>query len=95
MSTRSAAQPASVGYTRDAPKYVEVLSSARDFVDVSCTNPTHRVTTSQEDFSELERVDKFVYLGHRLDTTGGFDHAVNQSSVSMENFQTPGRYSCR
>ena len=35
------------------------------------------MTTAEEDFGELGRVDKFVYLGHFLDASGGFEEAVN------------------
>ena len=53
------------------------MSSARNFGCGSCTKSTQPVTTAEEDFGELERVDKFVYLGHCLDASSGFEEAVN------------------
>ena len=43
----------------------------------SCAKPTNPVTTAEEDFGDLGRVDKFVYLGHCVDASGGFEEAVN------------------
>ena len=53
------------------------LNSVKNFVCGSCANPASPVTTSEEDFGELERLDKFVYLGHCVDESGGFEEAVN------------------
>ena len=53
------------------------LNSARNFVCGSCAKPTDPVTTSDEDFGELGRVDKFVYLGHCVDARGGYEDAVS------------------
>ena len=53
------------------------LNSARNFVCVSCAKPTDPVTTSEEDFGELGRVDKFVYLGHCVNASGGYEDAVS------------------
>ena len=52
------------------------LNSARNFVCVSCAKPTDPVT-SEEDFGELGRVDKFVYLGHSVNASGGYEDAVS------------------
>ena len=53
------------------------LNSARNFVCGSCAKSTDPVTTSEEDFEELGRVDKLVYLGHCVNASGGYEDAVS------------------
>ena len=65
------------------------LNSARNFVCGSCAKPTDPVTTSEEDFGQLGRVD-FVYLGHCVDASDGYEDAV--SSICLVRLQTPKRY---